>query len=186
MKSHLIFTLFFALGILLGCKEKTDNTAHIKLLDSLSVEVVNSMEKFNKIDSLKVKETLNLVNQRLGQLGSVIKDTIEKEDAILISDFRACKKPLKEFQLKRSGLRKESGVTLKQLENLSRDLKKNLVPAADVKKFVEMEAELANLLLINLSSITESVQNSIQAADSLGPVIEAFIAKQAALPQKKK
>ena len=164
------------------------SVAKVNTLDSLRIKLDSAEQKFLQLDSTAAVAALDTVNAKLGKLGRLIVDTLEKAEAFLISDYRAIKKPLKEFLLKSGGTKKEIGITRKQLQDLAHDLTKGIIKKEEAEINFKKESALAEMLINSITMTTEVVPIFLKRFELLNPRIDSLVQvkEQPALPIKSK
>jgi hypothetical protein len=169
--SALVFSLF-------SCKSKVDFSAEVKLADSLRTEIRSAAAEFYKIDSARVEKAAGTVDGYLRYITENLKDTISKEEAVLLSDFKGVKKSFGKYEKSKKHINKYYGYNVKQLENLSHDLKENIIEVRDsAQKYLAAE-QSANAELVSLMKLhTQIIPSELTRFDSLKGKVEELIRK---------
>jgi hypothetical protein len=174
--SYIICLVFSASIFLSSCNNGSERYRNeIAMLDSLVLALEKAEGQFKSIDSEKVVKTYSALNELLEQTGELIKDTLKKEEAVLLSDFRSIRKPLKEYKSRVTILKTEIGVTKDQLSHLSHDLRKGLMKEEDVDKNVQSEVTLAKTLLSSITIMASIIPQQLSKYDSLQPLVLNFV-----------
>lgn len=181
MRILLSFSLLLCLG-LISCGPDPKFASRIAELDSLSLQLHTARDLYNTIDSAGAKLIFDEVNKTLGKVNELVKDTLTREQAMLISQYRMIKKPLKEYLQRLPVTQKEIAVTAKQLKDLSHDLSKGLIPEKDADLHVKKESELARLLINTLNMSHESVGMCREQFNALNPRMDSLVKAMEQLP----
>ena len=178
MKKNLLY-FFAGLTVLIGvnsCKENIYQ-AEVAALDSLVVVLENAEKSMMAIDSVETDKAYTEIISNLKLIQSELKDTVTREDAFLLSDYREIRKTLGRFNEVKNKLKSEVPFTREQLSNLSKDLKKGLVPEDKVKEYYMVEFTEAVKLQQEIESMVASVTNSLNKYNRLKPEVDHFIAR---------
>lgn len=184
--------LFPALALVLvmvlvsSCSGTDKYRVETSQIDSLLIQLDSAEKVFLMLDSASCTEKLKNVNTLLGEATNVIRDTLLKEEARLLSDFRSIKKPLKEFLTRRSSVIKEILVTRKQLKDLSHDLDEGLMSEVDVQKHFQQECDLAGMLIMSLKITSSAVESQCNLYDSLNLKLRDFVERKGLEPLSNK
>ncbi len=185
--SRILFPAFAVVQLLVCSCSGTDKyRAETNQIDSLLIQLDSAEKAFLKLDSASCTEKLKVVNALLGEATNVIRDTLLKDEARLLSDFRSIKKPLKEFLTRRSSVIKEILLTRKQLKDLSHDLEQGLISDTEVQKHFQQECELAGMLVMSLKITNDAVNNQCKLYDSLNLMVQNFVERKGLEPNKDK
>lgn len=178
MKKKLLY-FFAGLTVLIcanSCKENIYHT-EVATLDSLAVVLENAEKSMMSIDSVETDKAYTEIISNLKLIQSELKDTITRDDALLLSDYREIRKTLGRFNEGKNKLKSEVPFTKEQLSNLSKDLKKGLVPEDKVKEYYMVEFTEAVKLQQEMESTVTSVINSLNKYNKLKPEVDHFIAR---------
>jgi hypothetical protein len=172
------FGLIFTAFILFSCKPKTDFGAEIKETDSLKTEIGKVAAGFNALDSAKIAVSENTIGAYLGYITQNLKDTISREEALLLSTFKSIKKSFGKYTKTKRDLRRFYAFNLKQIDDLRNDLKEGMIENKDsARKYLSSEIE-ANRELVRMMRLhSEIIPNEIGRFDSLRPQVEEIIKK---------
>lgn len=187
-KTFILFLLLVsAAGLcMVSCSDNSERyKKEIAELDSLVKELDKAEIQFKAIDSEKVALTYGGLDELMEQTTELIKDTLQKDEAILLSDFRSIKKPLREFKMRSSILKTEIVVTKDQLTHLSHDLKNGLLKEEDISKYVQSESDLAKTLIQSLNIISTIIPQQLAKYDSLKPLVLEFVKEKQELNSTK-
>lgn len=172
----LLFTCISLFSLLLcSCGPGDRYKDEVNTLDSLVVSLDKAEKLFNSIDSAGARKYYENVNAGLGHISELVKDTLSRDQAMLISQFRSVKKPLKDYLQRLSVTYEEIAVTRKQLQDLSHDISKGLMPEKDIKHHVQKETELARLLINTLNMSHESMGVCMKRYEVINPRIDSLV-----------
>ncbi|MCC7302227.1 MAG: hypothetical protein IT233_06275 [Bacteroidia bacterium] len=180
LSSLLIVTLF----LMPSCGGDLYQT-EIRTIDSLLTALDSAEKAFWTIDSAAARTAYADVNKDLGHLTNLIQDTLEKNEALLLSRYRGIRKPLREYLLKQTVMKKEITITRKQLEDLRHDLDKELLTKENAQLHFTKESGLARLLINSLYISTESVDIFLRRYAEVNPSIDSLVQVKEQQLQKK-
>lgn len=161
-----------------SCKPSADYTTEISVTDSLKKELVAVAAEFNKLDSQKVKTSRASIEAHLGFITANLKDTIDRNDALLLSNFKQVNKNLGKFTRTQNQLRKFYAHNVKQLDDLAYDLRNGNIENKDSAKYYVLTESEANRALINEMNLhIRVVPGELKKYDSLKPQVQNFIRK---------
>jgi hypothetical protein len=177
MKTISIFSSVLFL-VLFSCKPAVDFTDEIRKTDSLKTELVNATTGFYSLDSNKLNDAGVRINSYFSFINSNLKDTITKEEALLLSNLKNISKVVGKYMKTKKDLKLHYNFNVKQLENLAYDLQNKSIASKDsAKKFI-MDEVIANGDLIHMMKMhMEKIPPKLKQYDSLMVPAEAFIRK---------
>jgi methyl-accepting chemotaxis protein len=168
-----ILVVLFAVTIgmgLLSCKNTQTYGKFAKELDSLSIVVQQAADNFKSIDSTSSMEAY-IKYKIYGEFITIhLKDTVIKTDAEKLQQFFASGKEIETFVKLRTDLMNHASLTVKQLKNLSNDLKNGSVNSEEAVDFISKEKQNAVLTIEELKVNTEMTRKHLTSfAGSLMP-----------------
>ncbi len=141
-----------------SCKPRADYSKQLATLDSLSKAFDAAEKEFTSIDSAKVREQLDSINKNLDFIQQNYKDTMPKDMAYMLSDYRDVKFPLEEYTRQKNAFYKELSFSRDQFRNLEHDLKNNLVEKEKAEEYFMQEKKAGEQLCRSLNALTSSVK----------------------------
>jgi hypothetical protein len=175
-----IIQLFAAAAsfVLFSCKPSVDYTAELKATDSIKKELETAAVDFSRIDSNEVNEARLTIDAYLKFVTANIKDTIQRDDALMLSELKNVNKALGKYVRTRKDLKKYYRHNIKQLDDLAYDLQKNNIENRDSAKYFILTEKEANAQLISAMKMHLNViPAQLKKFDSLKPIAENFINK---------
>ncbi len=176
---NVIFILFTAVIFFSACKPKTIYQTEIASLDSLIYAVDTSIVNLGQIDTLrytelgkKFSERINFVQAWYSQRG----DTIRRETAMIMADYRELKKPFMKFRGEYERVERELIFTKTQLVNLSHDLEHNLLDTNIVKRIYQEERKAAEKVIVDTKSLAISNIVTKRKLAVIEPKVDSLIA----------
>lgn len=181
MKSIVKFAgVFLSIQLVLfsSCSKNIDLNEEIRVTDSLKKELLETTARFNVLDSIKIKYCSQHINEIFAFVNANLKDTISKEEAALLSDFKNSSKAFKKYERTRKDLLRYYNYNLKQLEDLSFDLRNQNIPSRDsAQKFIRQEINANRELVTMMRLHAEIIPRKLIKCDSLFPLAEKFLMK---------
>lgn len=157
--SILKFNLALLGLIIFAACQQNPHDSNISEIEKLKAELDSASLMFSKIDTngyavfeKKYKRNVAFVQQQLLAIG----DTMDRETALFMSEYRELKKPYSQFKTKYEQADKELKFSENQLITLKHDLKNNAMDTIISKRMVADEIKATE-------SITSSVQNLYSA-----------------------
>ena len=80
--------VFIFLFLFSSCSREINLTEEIRVTDSLKKELLETTARFNLLDSVKIKYCSQHINEIFAFVNVNLKDTISKQEASLLSDFK--------------------------------------------------------------------------------------------------
>ena len=175
---YLSVFLFASFIIFSACGPKQDFTQEIKTTDSLKQELQASAKEFSKLDSVQIKQVRKSIDAYLGFITNNIKDTVERNDALLLSHFKSVNKNLGKYMRTHAEINRNYKHNVKQLDDLAYDLSNRNIGSSDsAKKYVLSEKEANEKLIAAMKLHTRVVPVELKKYDSLKVEVETFIKK---------
>ncbi len=170
--------VFIFLFLFSSCSREINLTEEIRVTDSLKKELLETTARFNLLDSVKIKYCSQHINEIFAFVNVNLKDTISKQEASLLSDFKNASKAFKKYDRTRKDLLRYYNYNLKQLEDLSFDLRNQNISSPDTaKKFVRQELNANRELVTMMRLHAQIIPNKLNKCDSLFPLAEKFLMK---------
>jgi hypothetical protein len=171
----LCFLFFISLT---SCGNKIDFTSQKKSTDSLKNELTIAYKQFNTMDSVKINSAYKQINELFSFINPRIKDTISRDEASALSEFKNISKAFKKYTRTKKDLERYYKFNVTQLENLSFDLEKGNFDNKDtVSKYYNQEVNANAQLLTMMKLHSQIIPQKLKKYDSLVPVVLAFARK---------
>jgi len=179
MKTGIFPGLLLSLFVLVSCNE-TNYQEEIKTVDHLLSRIDSAQTAHANIDTLGIteagvsfKKKFSFVQSSYEQEG----DTLNREAALLISNYRDLKKPYSNFVDEWMSNAKELEFSKKQLIDLRHDLEHNLLDTNFVSKMVVSEQKATAEAVFDTRRLVRGRKAMIAKNDSLEPLIDSLITK---------
>jgi len=173
-----IVALFIGLTIIgLGC-ESTNFSEEIKTIDSLLVELdtIDLMQR--RVDTTGFSQSSQTFTENITYVQRTFtdrEDTMSKDIAVLMSDYRSLKKPSKGFLGKYQRTREEITFAKNQLADLRHDLQNNLLDSNLVDKMLEDEIKAVDDIKNSVENLQISSDFTRSKREELEPRIDSLI-----------
>jgi len=164
------FLLFFS-----ACSNSDKYATEIRLLDSVLVKLDSAELKFNSVDISRIKQYALKLDSNLNYFNTQNKDTLTKETAILISEYRSAGKPFKVIISQYKSLETELPESKKQIENLLHDLKKNKADDAKALFYVQNEVIAARRIIHTIDNMENLVTLYSEKFELYGPEVNELV-----------
>lgn len=145
-------------------------------LDSISNLLPPLVDKLSSFDSTETKTAYDTIMANLKYIQDNLKDSISREDAEMLSDYRGIRKPLKNFSKKRQKLLADYAINSRQISTLSVDLKKGLIEENKAYQYFVIEFTAANENYTKMKDLEESTTSVLQKYQLNKPKVDLFIA----------
>lgn len=182
MNLHKILSLFL-ISLLISCNNN-NNKAEIERVDSLKNELASIENIILKIDSNKISQ---VYSEYLDNIKTIKANFSEKDDEYIwnaITQYGYIRKPLRNYFRRIPDIKIELEYSLKKLDTLKRDIRKNNISKDDFNKYFDDE-RINTATLKNFTELTiNQALVEMHKFDSLNPVIVDVIEKLKATKQK--
>jgi len=161
MKLRTAWILVATSIVILSCKPNPYKE-EVKSLEQLITEIEKSSTKLVKIDTAGLSQKWEDYKKNVNTITDTYKengDTIGRELALILSDYRQLKKPYSEFKEAYTSAMNELRFTKNQLVTLKHDLENNILEPPVAKKMVESEKMAAEKIIEHVEQLarTDSV-----------------------------
>ncbi len=177
MKMRILFFLVFGLMALYGCKPNPYKE-EVKELDQLKKRVEKSSTKLVQIDTTglaekwrEYKENVNIITSTYKENG----DTIGRELAMILSDYKQLKKPYGDFKDAYTQTLEELKFTKNQLLTLKHDLENNILEPPVAEKMVKSERMAARKIIEQVEQLARTDSVTKVKAVKLNATIDSVI-----------
>lgn len=172
------FILFIAtVFMLFSCKNGNTYTKQVKELDSLKVVLQEAISNFNTIDSVKCYQNYSEQYTYFNFIRENLKDTISKTEAENLQMFVSLGKNMLNYLAKKPNWTQEANISLKQLTDLSYDLKNGNIENEEAVDFILKEKTQAFKIIDELKTNTELMRYSLETFTNTLPTVENIVKK---------
>jgi hypothetical protein len=176
MKNYTTFCLLVGL-VAVSC-QRSEFTSEIKTIDSL-IAVLDSAEAiFADIDTTGFRNLGQTFTENMSYVEQHYKknnDTIPRDVALLMANYRDIKKPAKGFLSNHSKIKGELEYSKQQLRDLKHDLENNLLERNFVDRMVNQEKEAIDKVKGDVSTIKMSEKYTNEKLSKVGPQVDSLI-----------
>lgn len=165
--------LIVSIGLILmssSCKDSNQYQKQVKELDSLKVVLQEAIVNFNTVDSTKCAEAYTQQSTYSIFINSNLKDTVSIVTAENLQLFYSVGKNLVNYLAMSTKWKTEAKLSVKQLTDLSHDLKNGSVEEEEVFEFVSEEKMEAIKIIEELKTNTELVRFSLESFSKSLPI----------------
>jgi len=169
--------LIFASLAFFSCKPNPYKE-EVKELDQLISEVEKSSTKLVKIDTTGLAQKWKEYKENVNTITGVYKeekDTIGKELAMILSDYRQLKKPYSEYKNAYSSTMEELKFTKKQLVTLKHDLENNILEQPVAAKMMQSEKMAARKIIEQVEQLARTDSVTEVKAAKINTTIDSVI-----------
>jgi len=173
-----VWGLLIGILVLLTACNRTDFTTEVKKIDSLMVELDSAIALYNSIDTIGFPEISQSFSENTAFVQKIYtdrNDTMPRDVAMLMSDYRELKKPAKGFLVKHKSIGEELDFTQKQLEDLKHDLENNLLDSNFVDRMLVDELEAVQTVEGSVASLKLSSEFTKKKYAEMEPQIDSLI-----------
>lgn len=176
MRITLFFVGFIVISMLSSsCRNPNQYQKQVKELDSLKVVLQEAIVNFNTVDSVKCSEAYTQQFTYSNFINTNLKDTVSLETAENLQSFYSVGKNLVNYLAMCSKWKTEAKQSIKQLTDLSHDLKNGSAEDEEVFEFVSEEKMEAIKIIEELKTNTELVRFSLESfSKSLPTALETI------------
>lgn len=176
MKTPVLFIILGLSTLLLPvCKPTHAYDKYIKELDSLKVVVEQAVDNFNTVDSLACYEAWAKQDTYSSFLSARLNDTVSAKEAENLQQFFSIGKPLHDYLTRRSVWISEAKTGIKQVSQLSNDLKNGSVETVEAIEFINDEKKSSEKIIEELKVNTALIRKHLEVYTKTLPVIENMI-----------
>jgi|SRR5690554_454798 len=177
MKTATAIGILSALLFLSSCNT-TNYPNEIQTIDSLLMRIDTAQKIYAEIDTTGIKEKGEIFNRKFNYLTAFYQqspDTITREAAFLIADYRTLRKPYAQFVDRYLNYGEELEFSQKQLADLRFDLEHNLLDTNFVKRMMFSEREAIESIVNNIKNLSIGKEMMVDRNEKLDPVIDSLI-----------
>jgi hypothetical protein len=179
MKNYLfcIWSLFGLTGILLtSCSGSPKHPMELAAADSLN-RVIKSIDSVvRKIDSVAIQKAFEKIDYSLRYIQFNQKDTIRKEDGLMLQRFFTAKRPLSVYIKLGGELNRKIKEEKERCKNLAHDLRHNTLNAnLDAKTCVASEQAHVASLALSANTLGPAITEAMKSFEDLQPKVEIMV-----------
>lgn len=160
-----------------SCKNNNHYAKQVKELDSLKVVLQEALVNFNTIDSAKCYNAYAEQFTYSTFINANLRDTVPRQIAENLQSFYAVGKNLVNYLAMSPKWKAEAKKSIKQLTDLSHDLKNGSVEDEEVVEFLSEEKIEANKIIEELKSNTELMRYSLESFSKSLPTAQETVKK---------
>lgn len=160
-----------------SCKNSNHYAKQVKELDSLKVVLQEALVNFNTIDSVKCYKAYAEQFTYSNFINANLRDTVSRQTAENLQSFYAVGKNLVNYLAMSPKWKAEAKKSVKQLTDLSHDLKNGSVEDEEVVEFLSEEKIEANKIIEELKSNTELMRYSLESFSKSLPTAQETVKK---------
>ena len=150
LKHLLVLPLLCLAAFCASCRNSHGYEKYVKELDSLKVVVEQAVGNFKTVDSVAVYNAWIKQQTYTQLIDANLKDTVSKAEAESLQDFSHTGTGLQLYLEKRQQWLSEAATTIKQLHNLSHDLKSGSVETDEAVEYIHNEKQNAEKIIEEL------------------------------------
>lgn len=177
MKTATAIGILSALLLMSSCNT-TNYPNEIKTVDSLLMRIDTAQKIYAKIDTTNVREEGEVFKRKFNYLTAFYQqspDTITREAAFLVADYRTLRKPYAQFIDRYRTYGEELAFSQKQLVDLRFDLEHNLLDTNFVNRMIHSETEAVESVVTQIKSLSIGKDMMVERSEKLDPVIDSLI-----------
>jgi hypothetical protein len=160
-----------------SCKNSNHYAKQVKELDSLKVVLQEALVNFNTIDSAKCYQAYAEQFTYSTFINANLMDTVSRQTAENLQLFYATGKNLVNFIAMSPKWKEEAQKSIKQLTDLSHDLKNGSVEDEEAIEFLSEEKREADKIIEELKTNTELMRFSLETFSKSLPIAQETVKK---------
>lgn len=169
------FFLFFTGFLAISCG--TPNTKFIAEVEKLEETLKRVEQELQVVDTSKIGAYLRISNENLKFIQENFKDTMNKETAILISDYSASRKSLRMFNENYSDIMKELAYSKTQLYSMKTDIENNLMAEDKFTDYYSSESKSVEKLAELIQNLVQWYGSAIKMYEAKSPGVEEIVSQ---------
>lgn len=166
------------LFVAVACNQ-THYRAEINTIDSLLTKLDSTDKELAALDTSGLESAGRSFRQKfqyIQQLHEEAGDTIDRDLAFLLADFRSLRKPYAHLKSEYASAKKEMDFSKNQLVNLRHDLENNLLDTNIVHKVVKTESEATQEAIFKTQAVLEKKNFLDKKSKILLPKMDSVVA----------
>lgn len=172
-----IFIFVFSSSVLITACEGNQFADKIQTLDSLSIEVQRLIDSIQLADTASYINAHQSIENNLKLIQNGLKDTVTREEARFLSDYKMIRKSLGNYTDKIKAIHQELLYTKKQLNNLSKDLSRGYIEASKADEYFSIEVTSTQAVLEDGWATLNNSPVYLKIYEDLHPKVLNFIEK---------
>ena len=173
IRSNRFFFLFIFGLILVSCT--TTNSKFLGEVEKLEESVASSEKAFLAVDTATIGKYLRTSNVNLQYFQDNNIDTLDKQTAILISDYAASRKSLRRLLEQYNDIAQEINYTKKQLLALKTDVTNNALGEEKFSVYYSSEVKAVDRLNELIDNMVQWDSSAIKMYESKSPPFEKIL-----------
>lgn len=174
-KLFLLFGIALTISLTFNSCIKNSNQSYINKIDS-TINVVNILKAdFEQLNTDSINIAYSKVLETIAYFKKNLKDT--EPDSTFLRDFSKytlMQKQFKKLTKNLSAIESEIILSEKQLKDLRKDVRKNLLTIEEIERYTNEELQIVNQLTSQLTMIKNLAEKSMRMYIVLQPVMEDF------------
>jgi ElaB/YqjD/DUF883 family membrane-anchored ribosome-binding protein/regulator of replication initiation timing len=166
--------LFLLAGYISSCTSKADE-AKIQSIDTLLKTLNDAEEMLLSVDAQKVDKKLAEINETADFLNTHLRDTIDKETAIEVSEYLRYKKALRFYKENYPEFIEAVNTSRKQLSDLKTDVENGVLDNEKFNEYYNNEMRIVLDISQNIDRAVNGVNLALNKIEEKRPVIEKVI-----------
>ena len=175
----MICGLLLLIFIFSSCHNKDQYLAEVKCLDSLQIILEKVSVEFRKTDTALVAANRDSIIEHLTfiQDNYRSKDTMPRETAIFLQQYRSIKQPLDIYLKESREINEEMEYSEKQTVNLIHDLRNALLDEEKAKQFFNDERLAMEQLIAKVNSLNALLNENLKKYEEMVPTVRDEVKK---------
>ena len=170
----IFFGFIFLVTAIVSCSE-ANYSEKIVSLDSLQTLIGKAKEDLKNMDINKADEYYKEMTKNLEYIQLNYHDTMDKELALFLSDYRSTAKPLQTLIEKNKELTKDISYSGEQIKNLAHDMKNQSIEPDKAEKYYMEESTIASQLMESVKLVTRTTDTLIFKVDRMRSRVTSMV-----------
>ena len=169
--------ILFGLAVLAGCT-RTKYSNELRQIDAMIVELDSARNVHRRIDTtgygaamMRYKKRMSSVQESYTMRG----DTMERDVAMLMANYRELKKPLERFKDSYAATSADLDFTRTQLLDLKHDLEHNLLDSNLVHRMLREESDAVEHIKMETVQLQTSYKTTQEKTEKLEPRVDSLL-----------
>jgi hypothetical protein len=171
-----IIFIFFSILFWASCNSSSTDQ-QLKKIDSLNTVLKEVEIKLLSIDTAEIYKYMAFNTKQLKYIQENVKDTVDKETAIFLSDIYAVKRSFGKLIKKREELIEELVYAKMQLYDLKKDVENKIVADSLFSQYFESEKKAILTFSGAVEALSQWNTNQTSRYNNMKPKIEEFVQK---------
>lgn len=176
MKKYIATTAILLAGWTLIPSCSTKHPEKVAQIDAMIVDLEQAQKCVDSINIELVSQLYKASDKQIQFLQKNYKnDTISRQTALMLGDFRTSYKSLKKLKKMHGRLTKEIEFTESQLMNLKTDIESNLLTDEKIQEHFESEGKAMDFIRSNSTKLTYWQKRAISLNNATKPKIDSLV-----------